>query len=130
MLQTFLVPFPRSVHRHNLLSELYVQFRQPHGLVFALTCTVNCGTLYRQVCGFTNNVQSIEFTIGGLQSSCRNISRMINGSRMHLISISSLIANGLNTYVNKVFLFFICNKFATISKNLFYLSHYGVLCVD
>jgi hypothetical protein len=27
-----------------------------------VTCTVNCGTLY---------VQSIEFTIGGLQSSCR-----------------------------------------------------------
>ncbi|KAK6327106.1 hypothetical protein J4Q44_G00027510, partial [Coregonus suidteri] len=42
-----LVPFPRSV---------------PHSLVFALTCTVNCGTLYRQVCAFPNHVQSIEFT--------------------------------------------------------------------
>ncbi|CDQ79402.1 unnamed protein product [Oncorhynchus mykiss] len=28
----------------------------------------------------------------GLQSSCRNISRMINGNRMHLSSISSLMA--------------------------------------
>ena len=34
---------------------------------FALTCTVNCGTLYRQVHAFPNHVQSIEFTTGGLQ---------------------------------------------------------------
>ncbi|XP_055787934.1 DALR anticodon-binding domain-containing protein 3-like isoform X2 [Salvelinus fontinalis] len=33
---------------------------------------------------------------GGLQSSCRNISRMINGNRMHLSSMLSLIAKGLN----------------------------------
>jgi hypothetical protein len=46
---------------------------------------------------FANHVQSIERTICGLQSSCRNISRMIIGNRMHLSSISSLIANGLNT---------------------------------
>ena len=59
-----------------------------------------------------------------LQSSCRNISRMINGNRMHLSSISSLIANGLNTYVNELFLFFICNN------NLILLCRYGVLCVD
>ena len=39
-------------------------------------------------------------------------SRMINGNRMHLSSISSLIAKGLNAYVNKVFLF--------ICKNLFF----------
>ena len=43
------------------------------------------------VCAFPNHVQSIEFTAGGLQSSCRNISRMINGNRMHLSSISGLI---------------------------------------
>jgi hypothetical protein len=92
---------------------------------FALTCTVNCGTLYRQVCAFPNHVKSIEFTTGGLQWSCRNISRMINGNRMHLRSISSLIANGLNTYVNKVFLFL-----ANIYKKLFLLCRYGVLCVD
>ena len=90
-------------------------FLQPLGLVFALTCIVNYGTLYRQVCAFPNDVQSIEFTTGGLQSSCRNGSRMINGKRMHMSSISSLIAKSLNTYVNKVFLFSLC--------------HYGVLCV-
>ncbi|XP_052383695.1 WAS/WASL-interacting protein family member 2-like [Oncorhynchus keta] len=38
---------------------------------------------------------------GGLQSSCRNISRMINGKLLHLSSIPSLIAKGLKTYVNK-----------------------------
>ena len=47
-------------------------------LICALTCTVNCGTLYRQVCAFPNHVQSTEFTTGGLQLSCRNISRMIS----------------------------------------------------
>ena len=46
----FLVPFPRSVPRHNPVSELYRQFVRPHSLVFALTCTVNCGFLYTQVC--------------------------------------------------------------------------------
>ena len=45
---------------------------------FILTCTVNCRTLYRQVCAFPNHVQSITFTTGGLQLSCRKISRMIN----------------------------------------------------
>jgi hypothetical protein len=88
----YLVPFTRFVPRHNPVSELYGLFCQPRGLVFALTCTVNCGTFYRQVCAFPNPVQSIEFTTGGLQSSCRNISRMTNGNRMHLNSISSLIA--------------------------------------
>uniref|UniRef100_A0A4W5K059 Myosin light chain, phosphorylatable, fast skeletal muscle a n=2 Tax=Salmoninae TaxID=504568 RepID=A0A4W5K059_9TELE len=48
MLPNFLVPFPRSVPRHSPVSELYGQFLRPHGLVLALTCTVNCGTLYRQ----------------------------------------------------------------------------------
>ena len=79
----FLVPFPRAVHQHNPFSELYGQFLRPHGLVFALTCNVNCGTLYRQVCAFPNHVQSTEFTTGGLQSSWRNISRMINRNRMY-----------------------------------------------
>ena len=31
------------------------------------------GLLYRQVCAFPNHVQPIEFTKGGIQSSCRNI---------------------------------------------------------
>ena len=41
-----LVPFPRSVPQHNPVPELYGQFLRPHGLVFALTCTGNCGTLH------------------------------------------------------------------------------------
>ena len=51
-----LVPFPRAVPRHNPVSERYGQFLRP-GLV-------NCGNLYRQVCAFPNNFQSIEFTTG------------------------------------------------------------------
>ena len=64
--QNVLVPFPRTVPRHNLVSELYGQFLRPHGLVFALTCTVNCGTLYWHVCAFPNHVQTIDFTTGEL----------------------------------------------------------------
>ena len=86
------------------------------------------GSLYRRVCSFPNHVQSIEFTTGGLQSSCRNISRMINGNRMHLSSISSLIAKGLNTYVNKV-----CLKkqkhLQTFIKTYFHFVTKGY-CVD
>ena len=50
MLQKKLVPFPRSVLRHNAVSELYGQLLRPNGLVFALTRTVNCGTLHRDRC--------------------------------------------------------------------------------
>jgi hypothetical protein len=64
----------------NAVAENYGQFLRPHGMVFVLTCSVNCETLYRQVCAFPNNFQSIKFTIGRLQSSCRNISWMINGN--------------------------------------------------
>jgi hypothetical protein len=63
------------------------------------------------VCAFPNHVLSIEFTTGGIQSSCRNISRMMNGNNMHLSSILNLIAKGLNLF-----------KY----KN----GHYGILCVD
>ena len=94
-----LVPFPRYVSRHNPVSELYGQFLRPHGMVFALHALSTVGPLYKQVCAFPNQVESIEFTTGGLQSSCRNISRMINGNRMHLSSMSSLIAKGLKTSV-------------------------------
>ena len=94
------VPFPRFVPRHNPVSELYGQFVQPHGLGFALTCTVNCGTLYRQGCAFPNHVQSIELTTGGLQSSCKNIPRYDQWKQETGSSVSILIAKGRNTYVN------------------------------
>jgi hypothetical protein len=95
----------------NPVSELYGQFLRSH---------VNCRSMCRHMCTFSNHVQSIEFTTG----------RMINRNRMHLSWILSLIAKGLNTYVNKVFLFFIFNTFTKISKHLFSLRHYGVLCED
>jgi hypothetical protein len=64
--------------RHNPVMELYGQILPPHDLVLTLTCSVKCGTWHRQVCACPNHVQSIEFTTGGLQSSCRNISRIIS----------------------------------------------------
>ena len=81
----------------DLCLDTIVSRSSTDGLVFSLTCTVNC-------------VQSIEFTTGGLQWSCRNISRMINGNRMHLSSTYSLIEKGLNTDVNKVSFLFKCAK--------------------
>jgi hypothetical protein len=116
------VPCQRSVLWHNLVSENYGQLFGPHGLVFALTCTGP----YMDRCAFPNHVQSIELTTGGLQSSCRNISKMINGNRMHLSSILSLIAKGLNTYVNKVFQIFLNFNL----QKVFLFCHCGVLRVD
>ena len=54
---------------------------------------------------------------------------MINGNRMHLSSISDLIAKGLNTYVKKMFLFLVFNTFAKMSKKtIFILSLWGIVC--
>jgi hypothetical protein len=105
--ELLLVPFPRSVPRQNPVSELYGQFLQPCGLGFALTCTVNSGTYIDRCVPFQNDVQSIELITCELQV-VETSSRMANGNRMHLRSILSLKANGLNTYVNKVFLFLVC----------------------
>ena len=33
-------------------------------------------------------------------------------------------------YVNEIFMYFIFNKYENISKNMFLLCRYGVLCVD
>ena len=107
MLQTFFCTLPQiCAPRYNPVSEVYRQFLRLHGLVCALTCTVNCGTLYRQVWAFPNHVHSTEFTTGGLQSSCRNISRMISGYRMHRSSILSVMAKALNTWVHVIFFVF------------------------
>ena len=80
----FCVAFSRSVSRHNPVSDLCRQYLRPHGLVFALIFIVSCETLYRQVCAFPHHLQSIEFTTGGLQSRCRNISKMIKRHGRHL----------------------------------------------
>jgi hypothetical protein len=77
------------------------------------------------MCAFPNHVQSIEFSTGGLQLSCRNISRIINGNRMHLSSISIIIAKGLYIYVNKVLLFKKIYKLANISKTCFHFVIIG-----
>jgi hypothetical protein len=58
---------------------------------------------------------------------------LINGTRMHLSSISCLIVKGLNTYVNKVFLFFyffntFAKKWGIVSKLriLIYLINFRI----
>jgi hypothetical protein len=82
------------------------------------------GPLYRQACAFLDHVQSIKFTTGGLPS-CRNISMMINGNRMHQSSISSLIAKNLNTYLNKVFQLFFLMNLPKILKTCFHFIIMG-----
>ena len=119
-----------DLYLDTILSELCRQFLWPHGLGFCsdMHCQLWDVTVYRQVCAFPNHVQSIEFTTGGLQSCYRNISRMINGSRMHLSSILNGIAKGLNTYVHVIFnLFTFFYKCANISKNMVSLCYYGLL---
>jgi hypothetical protein len=94
-----LPPSAQTRHLHSCcmpskhsISEIYRQFLGLHAIVSALTCTVNCGTLYRQVCFLLNHVQTIELATSGLQSSCTDVSRMIKGNWMHLSSIWSVIA--------------------------------------
>ena len=115
-------PFPRSVPQNNPVSELYGQLHRQHGLVFALTCTFNCETLQ-----YIDRWVPFQF-----MSNQFNLSQVdYNQVEKHLKDDQwSLIARCLNTYVNKVFLFFILKKCTNISKNLFSLCHYGVLCVD
>ena len=74
-----------------------------HGLVFILTCCVNCGTFYTHVRTFVNYVQSNKFATGGLQSSSQHISRIIKANRMHLTTIWSAKAKGLNISEISVF---------------------------
>ncbi len=130
----FLYPSSDLCLKYNPVSAVYRQFLDLHGLDCALTCIVNCGTLYRQVCAFPNHVQSTEFTTGGLQSSYRNVSRMISGNRMHLSSILSVMAKAANTYVHVNFLscFFLSFLFLNTnnSNKLISCCHYCVLFVE
>ena len=111
------IPFPRSMPSHNSISEFHGQFLGLHGRVSTLTCTVNCG-----INSFLNHVQSIELATGGLQSSCGDIARMVKGNWMHLSSIWSVTAKGLNTYWLRTFqLFIFLNSFVKISKYMFHI---------
>jgi hypothetical protein len=64
-LENVLYPSPDMSH-HNSILEIYRQVLGLHDIVYALTCTVNNGTLYIQVCFFLNRVQAIELATGGL----------------------------------------------------------------
>ena len=83
-----LLPFPRSVPWHNPL------------LWYALLTVVLY--LYRWVCAF--QIMSNQLNLPQVDSNqiVETSQRMINGNRMHLSSILSLIANSLNTNVSKV----------------------------
>ncbi len=118
-LQKFFCTLPQICASIYAVSEVYRQFLRLHGLVCALTCTVNCGTLYKQVLTFQINLQSTKFTTGELQSSCRN-------NRMPLSSILSVMAKAVNTYVHVIFFF----KNLQISNILLSHCHYVVLFVE
>ncbi len=65
--------------------------------------------VYIDVCAFPSHVQSTEFTTGGLQSSCRNFSRMVSGNRMHLSKIFCFMAKAVNTYVHDFYYYYFMN---------------------
>ena len=117
----FFVPFPRSVPLCNPSRP----FLWPNCLVF---CShMHCKLWDLDGCvSFPNHAQSIEFATGRLQSRCRDISKVIKRNARHLSSISSIIANSLNTCANVMFHFFLFNKLA---KN-YLLGHYGVLSAN
>ena len=61
--------------------------------------------LFLELDKYSDNLVGTQFNLGSNQVV--ETSRMINGNRMPLCSISSLIAKGLNISVNNVFLFYI-----------------------
>ena len=67
---------------------------------------------------------------GGLRSSSRHILRIIKANRMHLTTMWSATAKGLNTYVNERFQLLIFNTFTKNSKIIFSLCYYGLLNED
>lgn len=64
------IGFYEHVHKmvfHFVCMYACIVFLGRHGRVYALICTVNCGTLYRQVYIFLNTVQTIKLATGELQ---------------------------------------------------------------
>jgi hypothetical protein len=76
-----------SPYQHNPVSELYRPFLWPHDLVFALTIFLSTVGPYIDRCvPFQIMPSQLNLHTGGLQSSSINISRSIDGNRMHLSS--------------------------------------------
>jgi len=90
--RNYFVTLARSVACHNSTSWFS----------FALACTVSCKVLYRQVCAFPNQVQSVYFNTARLQWRSRLISRRIRRNGQH---VSEIWAKGLNTYDHVIFQF-------------------------
>jgi hypothetical protein len=91
---------------------------------FPVLCLDSILSRSSYVCVCMYPIQLIEFTTGGLQV-CRNL-KDDQWKHDDLSSRSSLVAKGLNTYVNKIFFCFKKIHFLTC----FRFVVYGVLCVD
>lgn len=65
-----LCPCPECVPRHDSISEVYREFPERNGLVFALICSVDCGTLYTHGCEILNFVQSL-LSISQVLDTCQ-----------------------------------------------------------
>ena len=104
--EMFLYPFP-DLCLDTIVSQVYRQFSWPHGLAFNLTYTIDCETLYKQVCAFPNYVQWIQLGTGGLQSRCRSISWPL----IEAGCTRSVITKGLNTCVFALSLWSIVCRF-------------------
>ena len=76
------------------------------GWVFTLICMVSCETLYRPYMRFSKSCP-----INWIYHRWTPI-KMIKRNGRHLSEISSVIAKGLNTYVNVIFQLFPFNTFA------------------
>lgn len=106
------VPFPRSVPPDNPVSDVYRQFLLLRAQFVPPHAPSTIGPSWRGGVGEQGtipiHVQSTEFTTGWLQLSCRNISRMILGSKKH----PSVIAKAANTYIHMISYSFVFNEFA------------------
>lgn len=78
--------------------------------------------IYRPMCDFPHQAQSVDFSTVGLQSRCRNISKMItrNGKTLEL-NVSIRMSMGF-------FIFVLFDNFAHFSEILFHVVIIGIEC--
>ena len=103
----------------NFIAKVYREVLGLYCLVKVLTCTENCISRCAFLnYAFLNNVQSIQFATGELQSS----QRTIKANRMHLTTIWSATAKGLNTMLMRDFSLGFFYKFAQQILKTFFIE--------
>ncbi len=127
MLQTFFCTLPQICASGAILSQRSTDNSLDFMAWFVLWHALLHVEPYRQVFAFRNHVQSTQFTTGGLQSSCINISRMISGWTGCTWAQFWVSWQRLWILMYMCFFFY---KLAKISNKLLSHCNYGVLFLE